>query len=353
MARPVQHVAAGLRSAARHPTWDCSAYREASDTGKPPAQARAPAAGYLKPEEGLGARRRNAAMNERVEPAALAEGRPLSTLVPAAGGCRPTIRRSRWGRIGVLLMNLGTPEGTDYWPMRRYLKEFLSDRRVIEVSRLIWWPLLNLIILTKRPGRKGRDYASIWNKERNEGPLKTITRAQAEDAGGASPAIAATASWSTGRCATATRRSRERHPGAARPGLRPHPAGAALSAICRRDLGDRLRPGLPRPDGHALAAGRARRAALSRRPGLYRGARGDSMRTELAKLDFEPEVILVSFHGVPQELPAQGRPLSLPVREDVAAAARGLRLAGRALPPDASSRASATRNGCSPTRTRP
>src|SRR4051812_13712701 len=86
----------------------------------------------------------------------------------------------RSDRIGVLLMNLGTPEATDYWAMRRYLKEFLSDRRVIETSRLIWWPVLNLIILSKRPGPKGRDYASIWNKERDEGPLKTITRAQAE-----------------------------------------------------------------------------------------------------------------------------------------------------------------------------
>src|SRR3954471_12456985 len=85
-----------------------------------------------------------------------------------------------FGLIGVLLVNLGTPEATDYWSMRRYLKEFLSDRRVIETPRLLWWPLLNLIILTTRPGRKGRDYATIWNNDRNEGPLKTITRAQAE-----------------------------------------------------------------------------------------------------------------------------------------------------------------------------
>jgi ferrochelatase len=86
----------------------------------------------------------------------------------------------RIGRIGVLLVNLGTPDGTGYWPMRRYLKEFLSDRRVIEEPRLKWWLILNLIILTVRPGRKGKDYAKIWNKQRNEGPLKTITRAQAE-----------------------------------------------------------------------------------------------------------------------------------------------------------------------------
>src|SRR5215471_19167529 len=83
-------------------------------------------------------------------------------------------------RIGVLLVNLGTPDATDYWSMRRYLKEFLSDRRVIEENRIKWWLVLNLIILTVRPGRKGRDYDKIWNRERNESPLMTITRAQAE-----------------------------------------------------------------------------------------------------------------------------------------------------------------------------
>src|SRR3712207_5594697 len=88
------------------------------------------------------------------------------------------------GRIGVLLMNLGTPEATDYWSMRRYLKEFLSDRRVIETPRAIWWPVLSLIILSVRPKRKGRDYDTIWNKDRNEGPLKTITRSQAEQLAG-------------------------------------------------------------------------------------------------------------------------------------------------------------------------
>src|SRR5664280_1639149 len=84
------------------------------------------------------------------------------------------------GRIGVLLVNLGTPDATDYWSMRRYLKEFLSDRRVIEVNPIKWWLVLNLIILTVRPGRKGRDYDKIWNKARDESPLKTITRSQSD-----------------------------------------------------------------------------------------------------------------------------------------------------------------------------
>src|ERR1041385_2033464 len=88
------------------------------------------------------------------------------------------------GRIGVALGNLGTPDATDYFSMRRYLKEFLSDARVIEENRLKWWLVLNLIILSVRPRRKGRDYDKIWNRERDESPLRTITRAQAEKLSG-------------------------------------------------------------------------------------------------------------------------------------------------------------------------
>jgi protoporphyrin/coproporphyrin ferrochelatase len=83
-------------------------------------------------------------------------------------------------KMGVLLSNLGTPDGTDYWSVRRYLAEFLSDRRVIEAPRLLWLFILNALILTARPQRKGKDYAAIWNRDRNESPLKTITRSQAE-----------------------------------------------------------------------------------------------------------------------------------------------------------------------------
>jgi ferrochelatase len=83
-------------------------------------------------------------------------------------------------KIGVMLVNLGTPDATDYWSMRRYLGEFLSDRRVIDYSPWLWQPLLQLIILSKRPRSSGRAYASIWNNERNESPLLTTTRDQTE-----------------------------------------------------------------------------------------------------------------------------------------------------------------------------
>ncbi len=81
-------------------------------------------------------------------------------------------------RVGILVANLGTPDGTDYWSMRRYLNEFLSDKRVVDYSAWIWQPLLQLIILTKRPFSSGAAYKSIWNEEDNESPLLTITKKQ-------------------------------------------------------------------------------------------------------------------------------------------------------------------------------
>ena len=81
-------------------------------------------------------------------------------------------------KIGVLLANLGTPDNTDYWSMRRYLGEFLSDKRVIDTPSWKWQPILQLIILTKRPFSSGAAYRSIWNHERDESPLMTITKDQ-------------------------------------------------------------------------------------------------------------------------------------------------------------------------------
>src|SRR6202040_2338710 len=83
-------------------------------------------------------------------------------------------------RVGVLLVNLGTPDSADARGVRVYLKEFLSDPRVIEDQGLLWKLLLNGVILRIRPGRKARDYRKIWNMEKNESPLKTITRAQSD-----------------------------------------------------------------------------------------------------------------------------------------------------------------------------
>src|ERR1700759_2301640 len=86
-------------------------------------------------------------------------------------------------RIGILLVNLGTPDTADTKGVRVYLKEFLSDPRVIENQGLFWKLALNGVILRTRPRRKARDYLKIWNTDKNESPLKTITRSQAEKLG--------------------------------------------------------------------------------------------------------------------------------------------------------------------------
>jgi ferrochelatase len=89
----------------------------------------------------------------------------------------PTIKDPK---VGVLLLNLGTPDSPDYWPMRRYLGEFLSDRRVIETNPLLWQLILQGVILNVRPQRSGANYRKIWDNEAGDSPLRVITRRQAE-----------------------------------------------------------------------------------------------------------------------------------------------------------------------------
>ncbi|WP_420585349.1 ferrochelatase [Ruegeria sp.] len=84
----------------------------------------------------------------------------------------------KMGRVGILLANLGTPDDYSYWPMRRYLNEFLSDQRVIDYPKWKWQPILQGIILSKRPFSSGEAYKSIWNHDKGESPLMTITKDQ-------------------------------------------------------------------------------------------------------------------------------------------------------------------------------
>ena len=84
----------------------------------------------------------------------------------------------KFGKTGVLLINLGTPDSTSWWDIRKYLKEFLSDRRVIEVNPLVWKVILNLFILTFRPSRTAKAYKKIWMKDENMSPLRYYTTIQ-------------------------------------------------------------------------------------------------------------------------------------------------------------------------------
>jgi len=86
----------------------------------------------------------------------------------------------KFGKTGVLLINLGTPDSTSWWDIRKYLKEFLSDRRVIEINPILWQIILNLFILTFRPSKTAHAYKKIWRKDTNESPLLYFTRKQSQ-----------------------------------------------------------------------------------------------------------------------------------------------------------------------------
>jgi ferrochelatase len=209
------------------------------------------------------------------------------------------------GKVGVLLLNLGTPDATDYWSMRRYLKEFLSDRRVIEEPRWKWWPILNFIILTVRPGPKGRDYDSIWNRERGEGPLKTITRAQAEKLAVAladTPGVVVDWAMRYANPTTASRLEWLLSQGCDRiliVPLYPQYAAATTATACdqafRALMDMRWQPAI-------------RAAPAWHDDPVYIEALAASMRRHLAQLDFEPEKLIVTFHGMPEKYLHQGDP---------------------------------------------
>ncbi|MCJ8144327.1 ferrochelatase [Ancylobacter sp. A5.8] len=211
-----------------------------------------------------------------------------------------------YGRIGVLIVNLGTPDGTDYWSMRRYLREFLSDRRVIEVNRVLWWFLLNVVILSRRPQAKGKDYETIWNKERNEGPLRTITRAQSEKLSAALAPLdqRLVFDWAMryGTPSIASRIEALQKIGCERillVPLYPQYAAATSATVCDAAF-DQLKKMRWQPV--------LRVAPHWPDEPTYIEALANSITTELAKLDWEPELVLASFHGIPKSYFAKGDP---------------------------------------------
>jgi ferrochelatase len=207
-------------------------------------------------------------------------------------------------RVGVLLVNLGTPDATDYWSMRRYLKEFLSDPRVIEGNRIKWWLILNLIILSVRPQRRGPAYDSIWNRERNESPLKTITRAQAEKLAAAPEFAHLVVDWAMryGNPSLPARLEVLRQQGCDRiliVPLYPQYAAATTASVCDKAF-DALKTMRWQPA--------VRVAPAYYDDPVYIEAVAASLQAELAKLSFAPDTILASFHGMPEEYLHKGDP---------------------------------------------
>jgi ferrochelatase len=227
----------------------------------------------------------------------------MTTVVPIQSAKPAAVATPR--RVGVLLVNLGTPDSADTRGVRVYLKEFLSDPRVIENQGLLWKLALNGIILRTRPRRKARDYRKIWNTEKNESPLKTITRAQSDKLAGA---IAdhdhVVVDWAMryGNPSIRSRIDALTAQGCDRllvVPLYPQYSAATSATVCDevfRVLGDmRAQPTLrvtppyyDDPD--------------------YIEALAVSIDAHLKTLPFQPELIVASFHGMPQKYIDQGDP---------------------------------------------
>ena len=225
-------------------------------------------------------------------------------------------RQVQPGKIGILLVNLGTPDAPRFWPVRQFLKEFLSDRRVIGLPRLLWWPILHFVILVLRPSRLAKHYAAIWNKDTNESPLKAITRSQAEKlaawirAGGLDP------KWhhAAGDRFFIAWAMRYRTPDIARGILRLKEEGCArilvvplypqYAAATTASVHDKVFETLKAMHWQPAV----RIAPPYYDDATYIDILATSLRAGISRLGFVPDTILVSFHGLPKTEIAKGDP---------------------------------------------
>jgi ferrochelatase len=234
-------------------------------------------------------------MNDTAAPATVTPAqRPLDPPTATPGG------------IGVLLVNLGTPDATDADSVRRYLKEFLADKRVIEENGLLWKIVLNGFILRFRPRRKGKDYDKIWNREKNESPLKTITRSQAEKLASILEPLGrhVVVDWAMryGNPSIASRLAALAEKGCDRilvVPLYPQYAAATTATVC--DEVFRFLMTLRRQPSLRVAP------PYFDEP-VYIEALASTLETELTRLPFRPDVMLASFHGMPQDYVDKGDP---------------------------------------------
>ena len=210
-----------------------------------------------------------------------------------------------FGKIGVLLVNLGTPDATDRKSMRRYLKEFLTDRRVIEWPRLLWYPILFGIVLNRRPARIGHAYESIWNRDLDESWLRTHTRNQAKKLTGRlrdHPDIRVDWAMRYGQPAIRAKMEEMKNAGCERILVCPlYPQYAAPTTATVNDevfralLDMRWQPAL-------------RTVPPYHDDPVYIEALADSIEAHLKTLDWEPEILLTSYHGIPMSYFKKGDP---------------------------------------------
>lgn len=209
------------------------------------------------------------------------------------------------GKIGVLLVNLGTPDGYDKRSMRRYLEEFLTDKRVIEWPKAVWYPILYGIVLNTRPKKSGAAYRSIWDMERDESPLRTITRSQAEKiAENLSGAANVVVDWGMryGNPSIASRIAQLSEAGCER--LLIFPLYPQYSAATTATVNDKAFKALMRKRWMPAV----RTVPPYHDDPAYIEALACSIEKYLARLDFEPEKVIASYHGIPQSYFRKGDP---------------------------------------------
>jgi protoporphyrin/coproporphyrin ferrochelatase len=209
------------------------------------------------------------------------------------------------GKVGVMLVNLGTPDGTSYGPMRRYLAEFLSDTRVVDTPRALWLPILHGIILNTRPAKSGKAYESIWNKELNESPLRTFTRAQGEKLAVAMndvPNVVVDWAMRYGNPSMESVLTKLREQGCER--ILCFPLYPQYAAATTASVNDKLFEALIKV--RYMPA--IRTVPQYHDEPVYIEALARSIEKHLATLDFEPEVVVASYHGIPQKYFDKGDP---------------------------------------------
>lgn len=208
-------------------------------------------------------------------------------------------------RVGVVLANLGTPDGTDYASMRRYLDEFLSDPRVIELNKFIWQPILKAVVLTTRPQKSGANYRKIWNTAKDESPLRTITRDQAEKLAAAlsdTPNVVVDWAMRYGTPSIADVVDRLVVQGCDR--IVYFPLYPQYSATTTATANDKLyRKLMTMRDMPTV-----RSVPRYFDEPVFIDALAESLKTQLAALDFEPEIVLASYHGIPKVYSERGDP---------------------------------------------
>ena len=209
-----------------------------------------------------------------------------------------------FGKKGILLINLGTPDSTGWWDIRKYLKEFLSDKRVIEVNPVIWQVILNLFILTLRPSKTAHAYKKIWRKETNESPLLYYTRTQAEKLKSkiGSEKIIVDFAMRYGNPSIKSKLNHLKNQGCENitilP-LYPQYASATTATVCdevyRSLMGMRWQPSLqiiPHYESEPI----------------YIEALINSIKKKIESISWKPDLIISSYHGIPKKYFDKGDP---------------------------------------------